>query len=134
MLVYLDDITVFSKDAGDHFDHLEQVFKKCREYGISLNPNKCVFSTDQGKLLGHIVSRDGLAINLARVESILSIPLPSHKKELQSFLGKINVVRRIIPNLVSLLKPLTSMLKKNMVFGWTKEWKNRFEAIKQAIA
>ena len=55
VLVYLDDIIVYSKDIEDHFGHLRQVFIRCREFGVSLNPRKCIFSTNQRKLLGHIV-------------------------------------------------------------------------------
>lgn len=134
MLIYLDDINIYSKHAADHFDHLSQVLIKCREYGVSLIPKKCVFSTDQGKLLGHIVSRDGLMIDLERVEEILSLPLPSHKKGLQSFLGRINFVSRVIPDLASMLKPLIAMLKKNVMVTWTKEGKAIFEVIKKPIA
>lgn len=83
---------------------------------MSLNPNNCVFSIDQGNILGHIVSKDGLAIDPKRVEAIVSLPLPSHKKGLQSFLGRINFVRRFIPNLVSMVKPLIAMLKEDMIF------------------
>ena len=51
VLVYLDDITVYSKNVEDHFDHLRQVFLRYREFGVALNPRKCVFATNQGKLL-----------------------------------------------------------------------------------
>ena len=71
MLIYLDDIIVYSKHATKHFDHPRKVFIKCREYGVSLNPKKCVFSTNQGKL-GYIVLRDGLIIDPVWVEEILS--------------------------------------------------------------
>lgn len=81
-LVYLDDINIFSKHTVDYFDHLRQVFDRCKEYGVSLNHKKCVFSTNQGKLLGHIVLRNGLTIDLERVEEIISLPLPTHKKGL----------------------------------------------------
>ena len=101
---------------------------------MSLNSKKCVFVTDQGKLLGHIVSRGGLKIDPERVEAILSLPLPSHKKSLQSLLARINFTKRFIPNLASMVKPLTSKLKKNTMFTWTKEGKARFEEIKKAIA
>ena len=123
VLVYLDEITVYSKDVEDHFDHLSQVFLRCREFGVSLNPAKCVFATSQGKLLGHIVSKDGLTIDPERTKPILALPLPKHKKGLQSFLGRINFVRIFIPNLATMVKPLTAMLKKGMVFAWTKEGK-----------
>lgn len=84
--------------------------------------------------MGHIVSKDGLTIDLERTKAILALPLPKHKKGLQSFLGRINFVRRFIPNLATMVKPLTTMLKKGMVFAWTKEGKESFEEIKAAIA
>ena len=110
------------------------MFLRCREFGVSLNPSKCVFATNQGKLLGHIVSKDGLTIDPERTKAILALPLPKHKKGLQSFLGRINFVRRFIPNLATMVKPLTTMLKKSMVFAWTTEGKESFEEIKVAIA
>ena len=58
--IYQDDLTVFSKDGNSHINHLKQVFERCREYGISLNPSKSIFGVTKGKLLGHIVSKIGL--------------------------------------------------------------------------
>lgn len=63
ILIYLDDLIVFSKSKDDHFDHLELVFQKCQEFGVSMNPKKCVFRVPQGKLLGHVVSRGGVSID-----------------------------------------------------------------------
>ena len=81
-LVYLDDIIVYSKDAVDHFGHLRQVFIKCREFSVSLNLGKCAFARNRRKLLGHIVLGDGLTIDPKRVNGILALPLPNHKKGL----------------------------------------------------
>ena len=117
MLVYLDDIIVYSRDVAEHFGHLRQVYIRYREYGVSLNPRKCVFATNKGKLLGHIVSKDGLTIDLERKKAILSLSLPSHKKGLQNFHGRINFVRRFIPSLAMMVNPLIPMIKKNMVFA-----------------
>ena len=55
LVIYLDDITVFSKSNNEHLDHLRQVFIKCRKFGISLNPKKTLFGLDEGMLLGHII-------------------------------------------------------------------------------
>ena len=84
---------------------------------MSLNQTKCVFSTNQGNLLGHIVSKDGLTIDLERTKVILSLSLPNHKKGIQSFLGRIYFVRIFIPNLATMVKPLIAMLKNNMFFA-----------------
>ena len=77
--IYQDDLTVFSKDGINHVNHLRQVFDRCREYGISLNPAKSVFGVTEGKLLGHIISKDGIKIDPERVEAIQKIPLPHIK-------------------------------------------------------
>jgi len=71
---------------------------KCRKYGISLNPKKPLFGLEEGKLLGHIISKKGIKIDPARIEAILQIPHHRNVKELQAFLGKINFLRRFISN------------------------------------
>jgi len=63
LVIYLDDLTVFSKSDQQHLDHLRQVFLTYRKYGISLNPKKSLFGLDEGKLLGHIISKDGIKID-----------------------------------------------------------------------
>ena len=65
---YQDDLTVFSKERSSHVSHLKQVFERCRKYGISLNPAKSILGIDEGKLLGHIISKDGVKINVAKVD------------------------------------------------------------------
>ena len=57
--VYLDDVTVYSINRKDHIQHLTQIFKRCRKYGISLNPKKTIFGVEEGKFLGHIISQAG---------------------------------------------------------------------------
>ena len=92
VVVYLDDITIFSKKREEHAFHLKQIFERCRKYGISLNPKKCVFAVTEGKLLGHVVSKKGISIDPERIKSIEQIPLPHNKKGMQSFMGTINFV------------------------------------------
>ena len=76
VVVYLDDLTVFSGLDDEHLYHLRVVFQRCRKFRISLNPKKCLFAMDEGKLLGHIISKDGIHIDPARVEAIQLIDLP----------------------------------------------------------
>jgi hypothetical protein len=98
--IYQDDLTVVSKERNVHVSHLRTIFERCRKYGISLNPKKSIFGVDKGNLLGHIVSEEGISIDPKRVESIKNIRPPTNKKSLQSFFGKINFIRRFIPNFV----------------------------------
>lgn len=103
LVIYLDDLTAFSKSDQEHLEHLRQVFLFCRKYGISLNPKKSLFCLEEGKLLGHIISKYGIRIDPDRIEAILQVPHPRNIKELQAFLGKINFLRRFIPNLAELI-------------------------------
>jgi len=91
--VYLDDITIYSKKRNNHLHDLEQTFESCKKIGISLNPKKSLFSLSEGKLLGFIVSKEGICIVPERIKTISEIPLPQNKKSMQSFLLQINFVK-----------------------------------------
>jgi hypothetical protein len=134
VVVYLDDITVFSKSDKEHRSHLRKVFLKCRNFGISLNPKKSLFAMQEGKLLGHIVSAEGVRIDPSRVEAIQALSIPRSKKEVQSFLDKINFLRRFVPNFAEEVKLITTMLKKENEVRWTSESRHSFEKIKKALA
>jgi ribonuclease HI len=133
VLIYLDDITVFSNSHELHLQHLRKTFLKCRRYGISLNPKKSNFALKEGKILGHIVSEDGVKVNPKRVEAIRNLSLPRSKKDIQSFLGTINFVRRFIGNFAELTKHITAMLKKDSKMKWTEATRQSFNDIKEAI-
>ena len=82
VVIYLDDITLFSRIEKEHLKHMEKVLLKCRRFGISLNPTKSIFALTSGKLLGHIISKDGINIDPNRVNSIHKIDLPRKKNEI----------------------------------------------------
>jgi hypothetical protein len=94
---------------------------------LSLNPKKSHFSLKEGKLLGHIVSKYGIKVDRKRVEAIDQINIPRNKKEIQSFLGRINFLRRFIPNFVEIIKLITYMLKKDNEMKWTMKSKASFQ-------
>ena len=119
VVIYQDDITVFSKFDEDHLKHLRQIFIKCIKFGLSLNPKKSHFALTKGKLLGHIVSAEGIKIDPERVKAILKISIPRNKKEIQSFIGKINFLRWFIPNFAEIIKHITQMLKKDREVKWS---------------
>jgi len=123
LVIYLDDITVFSKSDEEHVAHLLRVFRKCRRFGISLNHKKSHFAMKEGKLLGHIISQEGIRIDPKRVEAIQKIELPRNKTEVQSFLGKVNFLRRFIVAFAEIVRWITSMLKKENDIRWTLEAK-----------
>jgi hypothetical protein len=123
IFICLDDVTVYSQSNDEHLRHLRQVFEKCRKFGISLHPKKRLSGLEEGKLLGHIISKYGIKIDPSRIESIQKLEHPRNIKELQSFIGKINFLRRFIPNLAELLRNITNMLKKDTKIKWDFESK-----------
>jgi len=133
VVIYLDDITIFSKFDKEHCCHLKKVFLKCRRFGISLNLNKSLFTMQEGKLLGHIVSAEGVRIDPGRVEAIRALSILRSRKEVQSFLGKINFLRRFVPNFAEEVKLITAMLRKGNEVKWTSESQKSFEKIKKAL-
>jgi hypothetical protein len=87
----------------------------------------------EGKLLGHIVSTDGVRIDSSRVEYIQTLSLPRSRKEVQSFLGKINFLRRFFSNFPALVKHITIMLKKGNKVKWIVEYQESFSQIVKAL-
>ena len=100
---------------------LKQVFERCRKFSISLNPKKSIFAVTEGKFLGFIVSKEGMIIDPEHVEAISKIDLPNSHKAMQSFLGKINFVRRFVPNFAQVVKPMQFLVKKDVPFKWSDE-------------
>jgi len=104
VVIYLDDIIVYSKNRNNHISHLKQIFERCEKFGISLNPK--YFSLAEGKLLGFVVSKKGIYIDPDRIHEIENIPLPHNRKMMQSILGQINFVKISILDFSQIVLPL----------------------------
>lgn len=121
LVIYQDDLTAYSKKEEDHCEHLEKIFIRALEYGISLNPKKCVFGVLEGKLLGHVVSKDGVKIDPERVIAIDKVPQPRNVKGMQYFFGQINFLRRFVTNFAETVRPISKILKKGSKVEWDEE-------------
>ena len=93
-----------------------------------------MFVVSEGKLLGHIVNKEGIFIDPKRIKAINKLNPPSSKKWVQSFFGKINFVRRFVPNDVATVKPINKLLKKDQVFEWSEGSHKTFLDIKLVIS
>ena len=126
LVIYLYDITIFSNYGEENLAHLLRMFRKCRKFGISLNPKKSFFSMKEGKLPGHIISQEGIMIDPKRVEVNCKIELPRNKFEVHSFLGKVNFLRRFIVAFAKIVRYITNMLGKEKEIKCTPEAKQSF--------
>lgn len=133
IIIYMDDLTVFSKNKSQHAEDLKRTFERRRSFGISLNLKKNIFGASRGKLLGHIISKHGISIDPERIATIQKIPYPSNLKELRSFLGRINIFSKFISGFAEIARPINDMLKKGSSIVWNAETKKAFQEIKEAI-
>ena len=116
--IFIDDFCVYSEDE-DHLEKLEAVFQKCRSSGLCLHPDKCFMAMQQGVLLGHVISKAGIAVDQDKVGLIQGLLVPTNLGELRSFLGYVGYYRRFIKDYARLSTPLTELLKKEKEYVWT---------------
>ena len=128
--IFMDDLCVHTLKREDHVPQLRQVFDKCRVYRICLNPDKCKFMVRQGRILGHIVSANGIATDEEKIKVILELPRPEDYKGVQIFMGHCGYYRRFIYMYAEVAKPLYALL---VIFEWTLECENSFHKLKQAL-
>ena len=113
---YVDDIVVKSKTRTGHLQVLEQVFKRCREYKLHMNPMKCVFGVSVGKFLGFLIHHSGISVDPTKAVAIATMKRPTTVRELKSFLGRVSYIRRFVPGLASTTSGLSKLLKKGTEF------------------
>jgi transposase InsO family protein len=140
VVVYLDDIIVFSKSIEEHKIHLKIVQEKLEKMGMIFNSEKCEFFKKEIRVLGHIVSHKGIRPDDRRIQAIKAFKDPETKKELMSFLGLIGYCRKFIKDLSGLSKPLYDLLKKDISREEFKEeirrkdTKEEIHALKRSIS
>jgi hypothetical protein len=128
MKVFLDDFAMFGSRKM-HLQHVEMCLQKCRAARPSLNLVKCAFAVTSGMLLGHIVSKEGIAMDPNKVKAILEAPAPHKAKALSRFLGQIRWHSRMIHHLADFATPLHAAVHREP-FSWTEEEEKAFAALK----
>lgn len=109
VLVFIDDIIVFSQSLEEHEERLLRVLNRLKEYGLKLAPEKCIFAQTSVKYLGHIVSDEGVRTDPDKVAAVKTWPVPKNLKELRSFLGFIGYYRRFVKHFSKKVKPLNDL-------------------------
>lgn len=114
-------------------ENLREMLQTCQENKLCLNPEKCTFLVPFGNLLGHIVSKEGLLTDPAKVSVILHFLTLSTRKQLKGFLGLTGYYRKFIRGYAYISGPLEELLKKNIEWIWIDDQQRAFETLKQAI-
>jgi len=135
-LVYLDDIIVFSQSAGEHVEHLREVFAALRGAGVSLKAKKCHFFQEEVEYLGHIVGRGQFQVQDKNIRKLKEASPPRCKKDLRSFLGMCNVYRRFVKDYAQVARPLAAMTSSKRPDRWgtlSEEALGAFEELKRRL-
>ncbi|WVY93439.1 hypothetical protein V8G54_032527 [Vigna mungo] len=132
VVVFFDDILVYSSSLSRHVSHLEQVFQCLLENKFYLKLSKCLFAQKQLEYLGHIISAAGVQPDPSKIQAVLAWPPPSNVKTLWGFLGLTGFYRKFVKGYATIASPLTSLLRKD-AFDWTSEAQHAFDDLKAAM-
>lgn len=133
VLVFFDDILIYSPNLDSHLQHLKTVLNTLRKHSLLAKLSKCTFGRGQMEYFKYIVSGEGVSADLSKVDSMRSWPVPKSVKELRGFLGLTGYYRRFVRQYGLIVKPFTELLKKD-AFEWTDETQKAFEQLKDRMS
>nr|AAQ56367.1 putative reverse transcriptase [Oryza sativa Japonica Group] len=133
VLVFIDDILIYSKSEEEHEHHLRLVLEKLQEHQLYAKFSKCDFWLSEVKFLGHVITAQGVAVDPSNVESVTKWTPPKTVSQIRSFLGLAGYYRRFIENFSRIARPMTQLLKKDEKFKWTAECDKSFEELKKKL-
>ena len=133
VMVFIDDILIYSKTAEEHAQLVEWVLKRLQEEGYYANPDKCEFFQKEVSFLGHVVSEKGVAVQQHKVKAVTEWPQPHCKKDVRSFLGLCNYYRKFIAGFSGIATPLTDLTKKDFPFEWGQRQQIAFDTLKERL-
>uniref|UniRef100_A0A8C5LZY7 Gypsy retrotransposon integrase-like protein 1 n=1 Tax=Leptobrachium leishanense TaxID=445787 RepID=A0A8C5LZY7_9ANUR len=128
VIVYLDDILVYSDTLQTHRHHMKEVFARLRKHLLYAKREKCIFETNRIAFLGYVLSPGKIEMDPGKIAAILSWPTPTSRNDVQRFLGFANFYRRFIRSFSKLVQPLTD-LTKNVPFKWSEQASNAFQTL-----
>ena len=133
VIVYLDDILVFSNTFEEHVQHVKKVLQKLEEAKLRLKLKKCEFHVQETEFLGHWITTEGIQMDKNKVQAILDWPELKNTKEVQQFTGLVNYYRRFLKDYSQFMTPLFKLLKKGQEFQWGPEQRQAFQQAKERI-
>jgi len=133
VVVYLDDILIYSEDMESHQQHIREVLHHLWLHGLFAKPEKCEFHSDLVEYLGYHLSPDGFTMSLDKIQTISDWPEPRKVKDIQSFLGFANFYRWFIFNYLDIMVPLTRLTRKDTPWVFSEDCRRAFNSLKHAF-
>jgi hypothetical protein len=133
VVVFIDDILVYSKNEAEHAKHLRTVLQRLREHHLYAKLSKCDFWLKEIKFLGHTISEGGIAVDFDKVQEVINWKPPTTVRQIWCFLGLAGYYRRFIPDFSWITKPMTELLKKGAKFEWGQKYEDAFHTLRQHL-
>ncbi|XP_014660198.1 uncharacterized protein LOC106804165 [Setaria italica] len=133
VVVFIDDILIYSKIAEEHKEHLRIVLERLRQHQLYTKFSKCELWMEEVAFLGHVLSTKGVAVDPAKIEVVTEWEQPCNMIEIRSFLGLAGYYRRFIENFSKKAKPMTELLKNNVKFVWSEACEKSFQELKSRL-
>jgi hypothetical protein len=133
VLVFIDDILIYSKNREEHEEHLRLVLQVLRENHLYANLSKCDFFQKQVHYLGHVISKEGVALDPDKIGSTMEWPTPKDVSDIRSFMGLAGYYRRFIKGFSNIGCPITALQKKGFKFVWTSKYEEIFWELKYLL-
>jgi hypothetical protein len=133
VVVFIDNILIYSKSDSDHEEHLRLVLQKIWDNQLYAKFSKCEFWIDKVPFLGHIISNGGISVDPAKVKEIMAWSIPTTVTEIRSFFGLAGYYRRFIEGFSKIAKPMNSLLEKGREFKWDKKCQESFDQLKKRL-
>ena len=130
VVVFIDDILIYSKTHEEHEQHLRLVLEVLKEKKLYAKLSKCEFWLEEVKFLGHVVSKGGIAVDPSKIEAVMNWDRPTTVTEIRSFLGLAGYYRRFIKGFSQIALPLTKLTRKNTQFLWNPDCEKSFQDLK----
>jgi len=131
--MYINDILVYSRTEEEHAEHLCTVLKTLEEHKLYTKFKKCDFCMEKVHFLGHVISREGVSVDPAKVEAVVNWVRPTNLTEACSFLRMAGYYRRFVEGFFEIALPLTKLLRKDNKFTWTEDCEVSFLELKQCL-
>jgi hypothetical protein len=133
VVVFIDDILIYSKSEAEHAKHLCIILQRLRDHKLYTKFSKCEFWLDSVKFLGHTISKDGISVDPSKVQEVMDWKPPKLVHQIHSFLGLAGYYRRFISDFSRIAKPMTELLKKGVKFVWSKGCDQAFHALREHL-
>ena len=129
VLVFLDDILVYSKNEEEHEEHLRLTLQVLREHQLYAKLSKCDFYRDRIQYLGHVSSKEGISVDPEKIEAIMNWPTPRNVMDARYFMGLAGYYRRFIKGFSKVSHDITSLQKKGVKFEWNSKCEESFQQL-----